>query len=407
MFASSRHLRLDLLCTHGIPVKKQLLGYLATFPIVISFRRPYLRGSDEDNLSAALEHHNRVRVFELKLPYTLFKELATVMQEPFPALTHFWFEWDNWDAMPPLPDTFLGGSAPCLQTIHISGIPFPAAPTLLSSAHGLVDLDLCNIPPAGYIPPEAMVASLSALPKLKYLTLEFKLGMSYSGSDRMRLPPITPNVLPSLTRFCFKGLFKYFEDLVAQIDAPLLDGLRIEYLEQEVTALRVPQLCKFFDRSENFKSSQFYRADLLVKPDTVVVNFRRVQLNQLSLSLSVQRDAIGQVVSQISAMHSDVSRLSITSEFDELGDGDDIQWLELFRPFTSVKELTVGKELSFRLPLVLNNITGEMAAEVLPALELLWLANQPSASVGKFVAARRNMGLFLTVIDDGEEEEVA
>ncbi|KAH9024080.1 hypothetical protein EDB84DRAFT_447785 [Lactarius hengduanensis] len=93
MFASSRHLSLDLLCTHGTLVKKQLLGYLANFPIVTSFRRPYLQGSGEDNLSAALGHHNpchnRVRVFELKLSYSLFKELATVMQEPFPALTHF------------------------------------------------------------------------------------------------------------------------------------------------------------------------------------------------------------------------------------------------------------------------------------------------------------------------------
>ncbi|KAH9167655.1 hypothetical protein EDB89DRAFT_106868 [Lactarius sanguifluus] len=404
MFASSRRLSLDLLCTHGTLVEKKLLGYPATFPIVISYRHPYLQGSDKDNLFAALEHRNRVRVVELNVPYSLLgtEEPATVMQEPFPALTHLWLEWGNFATMLPLPDTFLGGSAPCLQTIHMSRIPFPAAPVFLSSASGLVDLDLCNIPPAGYIPPEAMVASLGALPKLKYFTFEFQLGMSHP--DRMRPLPITPKVLPALTRFCFKGPFEYFEDLVVQIDAPRLVDLRIEYLEQEVTDFQVPQLCKFFDRSEIFKSSQFSRADLLVQPDTVVIDFRRVQSNQLSLNLSVQKDAIGQVVNQISAMLSDVSHLFIASEFDELGDG--IQWLELFQPFTSVKELTVEEELSSScIPLVLNNITGERAADVLPALELLLLANQPAASVGEFVAARRDMGLFLTVIDDGEEEE--
>ena len=39
--------------------------------------------------------------------------------------------------------------------------------------------------------------------------------------------PTTRAVLPALTRFPFTGLFEYFEDFVAQIDAPKLDRLGI------------------------------------------------------------------------------------------------------------------------------------------------------------------------------------
>jgi len=395
MFASSRHLQLEHLCTHGTPVKKNL-GYLPAFPIFISYPEPDLQGDDRDNLFAALEHRNRVRVVDLTVHHSLLEELATVMQEPFPALTHLWFESIPHVTMPVLPDTFLGGSAPRLQKIHISGIPFPAAPTLLLSAHDLVHVDLHDIPPIGYIHPEAMVASLAALPRLKQLTLGFESGMSYP--DRMRLPPITRTLLPSLTGFCFDGLFEYFEDLVAQIDAPQLDFLEIEYLDQDpVTDFQIPQLCKFIDRSEKLKLSRFRRALLFLWPHTAVIDlFHR---GGPSFHLSIQEDAIGQVISQISAMLSNVGHLFISSdalEDDVLGYG--IRWLELFHPFTAVKVLSVDDQLSFHIPLALKNVTGERAAEVLPALELLCLDNQPVASaLKKFVAARQNMGRPVTV----------
>ncbi len=395
MFASSRHLQLEHLCTHGTPVKKNL-GHLPAFPIFISYPEPDLQGDDRDNIFAALEHRNRVRVVDLTVHRSLLEELATVMQEPFLALTHLWFESESRVTMPALPDTFLGGSAPRLQKIRISGIPFPAAPTLLLSAHDLVHVDLHDIPPIGYIPPEAMVASLAALPRLKQLTLGFESGMSYP--DQMHLPPITRTVLPSLTRFCFDGLFEYFEDLVAQIDAPQLDDLEIEYLYHDpVTDFQIPQLGKFIDRSEKLKLSRFRRALLFLRPHTAVIDLFR--WSGPSFHLSIQEDAIGQVISQISAMLSNVGHLFISSdalEDDVLGYG--IRWLELFHPFTAVKVLSVDDQLSFHIPLALKNVTGERAAEVLPALELLCLDNQPVASaLKKFVAARQNMGRPVTV----------
>jgi hypothetical protein len=397
MFASSRHLRLALLCTDGTPVKKTL-SYLPAFPIAISYSD--FQDCDRDNLFAALEHPDRVRLIRLIVPYSLFEafeELVTLMQEPFPSLTDLHLEPKPDLAIPALPDTFLGGSAPRLETITISGIPFPAAPTLLLSAHDLVEVDLRDIPSAGYIPPEAMVASLAAMPRLKFLTFGFGWEVSYPDRMLPPVPPITRTVLPALTRFVFDGLLEYFEDLVAQIDAPQLDCLEIEYRDQrEDTDFQIPELCKFIDRSEKlFKLSRF-RADLTLDFDDVTIQLsRRAQ----SFSLSIQGDAMGQVVNQISAtsMLSNVAHLSIFQLSAELG--HDIRWLELFRPFTAVTALIVYDPLS-EVILALNNVTEERAAEVLPALELLCLKGEPVEYLEAFCAARQNVGRPVTVINE-------
>ncbi|KAH9066948.1 hypothetical protein EDB83DRAFT_2379878 [Lactarius deliciosus] len=277
----------------------------------------------------------------------------------------------------------------------MSGFPFPAAPTLLSSACDLVKVDLKHIPPSGYIPPEVMVATLAALPKLEHLTFGFECGMSYPY--RIRLPPTTQTVLPALTRFYFKGLVEYFEDLLAQIDAPRLDYLRIKYLYQrDVTDFQLPQLHKFFDRSEKFKFSRPIHANLHIEP--FLISIKLVHCRQSSFYLSVQQDAIGQVVGQIPAMHSNVDRLSINSDCEEIGDR--VQWLELFRLFTSVRALSVDSEFSWKISRTLKNITEEGAVEVLPGLELLYLGGQSVESVQKFVSARQNAGRPVTFIDE-------
>ncbi|KAH9161101.1 hypothetical protein EDB89DRAFT_766210 [Lactarius sanguifluus] len=402
MFASSHHLRLELLCTYGTPVKRNL-GHLPAFPIVVS----YLDGCDDrDNLFAALEHRDRVRVVEVNVPDSLLEELATVMQEPFPALTVLYFGSKQSVTMPALPDTFLGGSAPCLQTIYMSGIPFPAAPTLLSSARDLIDVDLRNIPPTGCIPPEVMAACLGALPGLMYFTFEFEWDMSYP--DRMHPLPITRTVLPALVRFHFTGLFEYFEDLVAQIDTPQLISLRIEYLEQEVTDFQIPQLCKFIDRSESLKLSRFRHADLSVRPDANVVIVKLYQRFGPSFRLSVQEDAIGQIVNQIPAILSNVGSIFIDSDdaTSPLLPGDGIRWLELFHPFTAVKALRVDSGISRHIPLAFNSVTEESVAEVLPALELLCLESELVTAVEKFVSVRRITGRPVIVFNKrGEFEE--
>ncbi|KAH9172988.1 hypothetical protein EDB89DRAFT_1962066 [Lactarius sanguifluus] len=328
---------------------------------------------------------------------------VTQWQGPFPALTRLSLESKKYGIMPVLPGTFLGGGAsvPRLQKICLDGIPFPAAPILLFSARDLVDVNLRDIPDTGYISPEAVATSLAALSRLKNLTLGFRWGPS--NPDRIRQLPTTRAVLPALAHFSFSGFFEYLEHFVAQIDAPQLDCLGIEYLEywdeEEIADYQIPQLCKFVDRSEKLKLSWFRRMDLRIELNTVRIEL--VHGGQSSFKLSIQDEGITQVLGQICGTLSNVDCLFIGSgntDFDELL-GDDIEWLQLLRTLTAVKVLSVQDELSHHVALALEHITWERAAEVLPALELLCLQDWPVASVEKFVAARRNVGRPVTFVN--------
>ena len=76
---------------------------------------------------------------------------------------------------------------------------------------------------------------------------------------------------------------------------------------------------------------------------------------------------------------------------------DDVEntlWLELLRPFSSVKNLYVCKEFVPRIVPALQELVGGRMTEVLPTLENVFLeGSQPSGpllqGIEKFVAARR------------------
>ena len=401
LFATSRHLHLEHVCTHRTQLKK-ILGYLQAFPIVVSF--DYFGDGNEDNLIAALQYRDRVQVVEIMVSPSVFEVLSTVMQEPLPALTHLRLESYQYPfvALPIMPGTFLRGSAPRLQTIYISGISLPAAPTLLSSTRDLVDVDLHNIPPSGFILPEAMVASLAALSKLESLAFGFERGMSYH--DRTRLPSITRTVIPALTKFSFDGLFEYFEDFVALIDAPQLNYLHIRYLDEDARIdYQIPQLCKFIVRSEKLNFSRFRHAHLTAEPFIATVEL--LDGGRSSFRLSILENAIGQAINQLSALLTDVNRLFIDSTGEIQTMGIYIRWLEVFRPFTAVKALSIDDELSSNIIPALKSVTSERATEVLPVLNLLRIKGgfELMKSMKTFVAARQNVCLPVTIVSGDTE----
>ena len=178
VFASPVRLDLCLRCTDKTPVR-EMLDFWPSLPIEILVLQPHSVG----NIIAILEHCDRVRnigIFDLTIPQ--LERLAPVMQEPFPALTSLGLQLEAGETLTPaLPNMFLGGSAPRLQTLFFSGIPFPGLPSLLLSATDLSDLSLKGIPHTGYISPEAMVTCLSALTRLTRLTIHF---------EPLHLPPI-------------------------------------------------------------------------------------------------------------------------------------------------------------------------------------------------------------------------
>ncbi|KAH9037545.1 hypothetical protein EDB84DRAFT_1138187 [Lactarius hengduanensis] len=190
IFESPQRLNLQIRCTFGTPVREGL-GIWPPIPIAIDFRSPYDDGlppDEEDNVMAALEHPGRVCYLRLKATRLQLEKMVTVMQEPFPALTHLDISLDGQHA-PVLPAEFLRGSAPRLRKFRLTGIPFPALPTLLMSASNLVFLFLQKIPPTGYISPEVMVGCLAALHRLETFVLKFQLATPHP--HRMHSHPTT------------------------------------------------------------------------------------------------------------------------------------------------------------------------------------------------------------------------
>ena len=125
----------------------------------------------------AVVHRNHNRICEIDFHLTRWEleglnVLISAMQGPFPALRRLrLLSAVKWYQYPPVPDGFLGGSAPRLQSLQLDSIPFPALPNLLLSATDLVDLCLWIIPDFAYISSEVMLTSLAVLVNPKSLAI--------------------------------------------------------------------------------------------------------------------------------------------------------------------------------------------------------------------------------------------
>ena len=186
--------------------------------------------SGTDNTVAALGQSNRVCEVNLQLAAWQFEKVLAVMHVPFPELTALRLISDG-ETLPVIPDSFLDGSAPRLNSFNLDGIPFPGLPKLLLSSNHLAYLAPSNIPHSGYISPEAIVALPSELSDLESLFLEFRSPQSRPGRERRSLPPPKRSIL-ALYEFHFKGVTEYLEELVIRIDTPRLDHIHITFFNQ-------------------------------------------------------------------------------------------------------------------------------------------------------------------------------
>ena len=255
VFASPLNLNLRLLCTNRRLVKT-MLDILPALPIVI--RAMATSGSrDMTNVIAALEEHNRICEINIQgIQNTLF----AAMEKIFAALTSLSLSSDD-EYVPVLTDSFLGGYAPRLQSLELSGIPFPALPKLLLTTTDLVTLYLLDVPEPGFISPEAMVTVLSPLTKLQSLRLEFR--SPRLGSQAYRAspypPPCTRVALTSLCSLQFRGDSEYLEGVVAQIDAPILERVTTVFFNHLL--FDTPLLRHFISRTKALKA--LHRAEML------------------------------------------------------------------------------------------------------------------------------------------------
>ena len=179
-----------------------------------------------DNIIAALEHNDRV--CQIKLKYLTSSELGYVtdsaaMHKPFPELTHFWllvgmFVDDG--SGPILPLFVLGGAAPRLRSLDLFNVLFsgllkrlclPLTSSIFTFGKFLV---------LGTFPPEVMATSHSALTSLESLCLQFRYPRPRPALESRRPPPppLIRSILPSLTKFEFKGPSEYLDGTTSSVE---------------------------------------------------------------------------------------------------------------------------------------------------------------------------------------------
>jgi hypothetical protein len=404
-FGSPRRLKLQLYCSPTTPVRKTLAVW-PPLPIVI---RQYGHPTcGMHNIIAALKHNDRVCEIELwRVPSSLLENVLVAMQVPFSALTDLRLASKD-EPAPVVPDLFLGGSAPCLRNLSLRSIPFPGLPKLLLSATHLVDLSLRDIPHSGYISPTALVTCLSTLTGLKKLILEFESPQSCPDRESRHLPSPTLSVFPVLTYFKFKGVSEYLEDLVARIDAPLLDSLGTTFFHQLV--FDIPHISQFFSRTPNFKALD--EARVVFEDRAVQVTLplpSRISADEsLRLGISCkesewQLSSLAQICTLYFPPLSTVEHFYICEDRywppRWQDDTESAQWLELLHPFSTAKNLYLSTEVIPHIARALRQLDGERVTEVLPALRNLFLEGlrENVDILGPFLFARQSVGYPIAV----------
>jgi hypothetical protein len=362
--------------------------------------------SSVDNATAALEHNDRVHQIQLihltssKLRYVTD---SAAMQKPFPELTDLqlgMYKYGGPELI--LPDSFLGGTVPRLRSLYLYDLPFPGLPKLLLSATHLVYLDLLNIPRTGYIPPEAMATSLSALTSLKFFFLHVRYPRPRSALESRPLLPSARSILPSLTKIRFKGASEYLEEILARIDAPRLNALHITFFNQII--FDTPQLFQFISRRPTLRAPEkghisFNSKAIIVKFPSQTSNYERLSVEIPCTASEWQLSSLEQVctsslppVSALEDLYIFEDRLNPPPRWQD--DVENTLWLDLLRSFVAVKNLYLSKKFAPRIAPALQGLVGARTTGVLPTLENILLEGfQPSRrlhkGIEKFVAARR------------------
>jgi len=203
---------------------------------------------------------------------------------------------------------------------------------------------------------------------------------------------------------------------VTAIDAPLLGFVQITFFSQP--SFSISQLAQFIGRTGNFNAlSQAdvvflsHSVEVTLSPHPATGDLAVIVLGissappgeaeakaEASLELS---SALAQVCSSVLPRLSPLERLDIRE--DQLGrpcwqaNIANTQWLELLRPFTAVKILHLSGGVALHIAPALQELAGESAAQVLPALRRLFVVGpQQSGAVQEaicqFVAARQVAG---------------
>ena len=250
-----------------------------------------------------------------------------------------------------------------------------------------------------------MVAILSTLTMLQSLCIS----LDTSKFESQRHPTLTRVVLPALTYFYYWGNRKYLEGFVSRFDAPL-DRVTM-LLTTHLVVFNNPLLRDFIGRTKIPDVS--HRTDIsFTNSDATISLFQAkggVDFEKLCLDFPFSSSTLAELSLVARACN---SFLPLLPSLDQLGiynperkplfsrwqsQVENTQWIDLLRPFTTVKDLTLGEPVVLSIASALGELVGERATEILPALQNVFLEGFRSSDrvpkgIAKFVAARELSG---------------
>ena len=318
------------------------------------------------------------------------------MQVPFSELTDLELTSSS-NTLSVIPDSFLGGSSPRLQSLRLRGIPFPGLPALLLSH--LVHLHLSDIPHLGYISPEAIVTFISLLSNLESISLKFRSPRSRPNRE-IGFSQSKRSVIRALISLNFQGVIEYLEDFVARIDTPRLDNMRITFFNQ--IDFDTPRLAQFISRTLNLTKTN---ADVRFEDGFVCVGLDELHFPSpfgfLEIGVSCrepdwQLSSIEQLCNSSFTPLSTVEVLSIWHSSINVWENviENTLWLRLLLPFTAVKFLYLSDGFAPSIGAALQELVGGRITEVLPSLQRIFVEGLEQSgsfqkNIAQFVAARR------------------
>ncbi|KAI9449235.1 hypothetical protein BJY52DRAFT_270560 [Lactarius psammicola] len=234
--------------------------------------------------------------------------------------------------------------------------------------------------------------------QLRLLSLHstvYHIGVSLPSGRRV--------VLPSLTHFDFRGITEYLEDLVAGIDAPRLEDIKVALFDESF--FHFSKLSEFVDRIEMHKSHR--RADIKLSKNTISISLiqsgapTRLKFRFFCEGLSKQLNLIARICISFSAFLFNVEDLRIsTTQPSSLRDHE--AWVKIIHHFRGTKWLHVADGHSTNFVRALQQ-PDRQRKTVLPALHKLYIW-QPGPryaplreAVVSFVTSRRLSGHHIAV----------
>jgi hypothetical protein len=297
-----------------------------------------------------------------------------------------------------LPETF---RAPYLRRLSLHGIALPKKFPLLPSTIALSTLSLTHSGASCYLPPRHLVTRLYGHPHLEELIIGFTTPIPLPKNKGELLPPLIPPVtLPALRRLTFRGAGIYLDNLVAQINTPLLERLSLTlFFELTVTLVN---LTEFIRRTERFGcpvARVIFNKD---GPSIYADHYEQQGIGKLCLhvdckpfywqieSVTLVCSALGDVLSIVEELTLDLNEDVVPSEWENTL--DKTLWHELLLPFVGVKKLHIGSLLALKVAQALGSEAGGMVLPELQELEVSLKFDLTRNAFSSFIETRELMG---------------